>query len=264
MKWMDAHAHLRLGPGEVERLLAMMDRCGIESTVVIAGGTITPELLSIHYTRGGTLDVDVDNAGVLAACQRSHGRLLPFYFANPLRGAAPYIEAAADFHGLKLAPIVHGVPFSDPRVRDLVAAAAEFQHPTYLHCLPHAGFGVSDVIDLAKAIPDAQIILGHGGLGHADFHGISLIAKQPNIYFETSGSFSASTRFAWQTLGADRVLFGSEYPLQDPRVELTKMEALELPADDYRRIMGDNMRGLLALGQESQCRSESGCRVPSL
>src|SRR5665213_2893585 len=196
MKYIDAHAHLRLQPGAVERLLGIMDTLAIEKTVVVAGGTISPELLSQHFAKGGSVDVDIDNAGIQAACLTSNGRLLPFYFANPLRGAQPYLDAAHDFYGLKLAPIVHGVPFSDPRMHDLIAAAAALKHPIYLHCLPHDGFTVADLVELAKAHPTASIIMGHGGVGHGDFHGISLIAPQPNIYFEISGSFFFATKIA--------------------------------------------------------------------
>ena len=248
LKYIDAHAHLRLQPGAVEKLLGIMDGLEIEKTVVVAGGTISPELLSLHFAKGGSQDVDIDNAAIQSACASSRGRLLPFYFANPLRGAQPYISAAKDFFGLKLAPIVHGVPFSDPRMHDLIAAAASLRHPIYLHCLPHDGFSVADLVQLAAAHPTASIIMGHGGVGHGDFHGISLIAPQPNIFFEISGSFSFATKIAWQKLGAERVLFGSEYPLQDHRVELEKMRCLDVPESDYRKMMRDNI--LRLLGEE--------------
>lgn len=244
-RFVDAHAHLPLRPGSVEQLLNAMDRCNIEKAIVVAGAVISPELLSMHFSHGGGIDVDVDNDAIRTACQTSSGRLLPFYFANPLRGSRPYSQAGKFFFGLKLAPIVHGVPFSDSRMHELIAASVEFQHPVYLHCLPRNGFRVEDLVVLAAAHPRARIIMGHGGVGHGDFQGIALIVGHPNIYFEVSGSFSHATRIAWEKLGAERVLFGSEYPLQDHRVEIEKMRVLDFPANDYRLMMRENALRLL-------------------
>lgn len=242
----DAHAHLHLKPGATEELLATMDAHGIERTVVVAGGTVSPETLAEHFSRGGSSDVTVDNAAVLAACLATNGRLLPFFFANPLHGPEAYRAAGRRFHGLKLAPIVHGVPFTDPRIQALVEAAGDFGHPIYLHCLPRAGFEVADLAELAKRNPNVRFILGHGGVGHGDFVGIGQVKPVPNVFFEISGSFTHATRIAVKALGARRVLFGSEWPLQDPLVEITKLSCLNLPKEDLRRIMRDNVAELLA------------------
>lgn len=243
----DAHAHLKLQQGAVAELLKRMDLNGIEKTVVVAGGTITPDLLSQHFSHGGSSDVTVDNEAIWDACEEAKGRLLPFFFANPIHGPETYRQKGRRFFGLKLAPIVHGLPFSDDRMQRLIEVAVEFNHPIYLHCLPRTGFEVADVVTLAKRNPGASIILGHGGVGHGDFHGISQIAKQTNIYFEASGTFTHATRVAWKVLGASRVLYGSEYPLQDQSVEIQKFACLEIDAEERLQIMRTNTLKLLGL-----------------
>ncbi len=245
MAIIDSHAHLHLREGFTSSLVAIMDRLGIDKTVVVAGGTVSPDTLSKHYCEGGGVDADVDNRAVLKECLTTRGRLLPFYYANPYRGTEEYESIGSRFFGLKLAPIVHGVPFSDPRISAFLDVARFFSHPIYLHCLPRAGFGVSDLVVLAEKFPDLYFIMGHGGVGHGDFTGINLIEPVKNIFFEISGSFTAATRVACKKLGADRVLFGSEYPLQDHRVELAKIECLELNQEDYEKITSKNIRQLL-------------------
>jgi predicted TIM-barrel fold metal-dependent hydrolase len=42
------------------------------------------------------------------------------------------------------------------------------------------------------------------------------------------------------------VLFGSEYPLQHPSVELAKFQALGVPPDQWRQIAWDNAHRLLS------------------
>jgi hypothetical protein len=46
-------------------------------------------------------------------------------------------------------------------------------------------------------------------------------------------------------LGAARVLFGSEYPLQDPSVEVLKVKALDLDALTHAAVMGGSVLALI-------------------
>lgn len=243
----DAHAHLHLRPGATDALLELMDQYGIERTVVVAGGTVAPETLARHYSQGGGADVTVDNAAIRQECDKTDGRLLPFFFANPFQGPEDYLAQGKHFHGLKLAPIVHGKRFDDDRMHALVAAAESFDHPIFAHCLPRAGFEVADYAKLAAEFPKVQFILGHGGVGHGDFVGIGQIEPYPNILFEISGSFTHATRVAYKRLGAHRVLFGSEYPLQDHRVELAKIDCIEMSNEERELILRGNIQRLLKL-----------------
>lgn len=250
MSIIDAHAHLTLrrdgSPDGSGALLATMDACGIERAVVVAGGTIAPAILSAQIENGGGSDIDVDNAAVLRACERASGRLLPFYFANPHRGDAEYAREGDAFFGLKLGPAVHGVTFDDPRTHALVARAESFGHAIYLHCLTHAGSRVADFVALAEAFPGVRFILGHAGVGNCDFAAVARIAPLANVWFEMSGGFSSVCKAAVKTLGAARVLFGTEYPLQDPRVELAKLTTLDLTPAEHALVTRGNVLRLLA------------------
>ena len=53
-----------------------------------------------------------------------------------------------------------------------------------------------------------------------------------------------------KTLGPERVLFGSEYPLQDPAAELLKIDNLPLPAAEVAMIRGGNAASLIARGHD--------------
>jgi predicted TIM-barrel fold metal-dependent hydrolase len=238
MQIIDGHAHLPARQGAAETLLARMDALGIARAVVIPGGTVTPLQLAKNIALGCGSDVEIDHQFLLKACAASASRLIPFYFANPHRDASAYEAAGERFYGLKLGPAVHGVRLDDPRTRALIEVAERFGHPVYLHCLARPGFGVAELVELARGFPRVRFILGHAGVGHCDLYGLSLIAKDENIYFETSGGFSAVVREALAVLGAERVLFGSEYPLSDPRLELEKV----------RDLAGDERARALALG----------------
>jgi predicted TIM-barrel fold metal-dependent hydrolase len=243
----DFHARLVPREGAPDLLLRTMDEVGIDRAVVSAGGTIPLELLSRHIIEGGSANVDANNDFVLAACQRSAGRLVPVYFANPHRDPASYASRASEFRGLELAPAVHGVPLTDDRTAALVQVAEQVNHSVYLHCLIRAGFSVQDLTELAMRFPRVTFVLAHSGIGHIDLYGIELIAPYRNVLLETSGGYTRVVTFALERLGAERLLFGSEYPIQHPSVELAKYRALALAPELWRQIAWQNACRVLGL-----------------
>ncbi|HEX5402459.1 MAG TPA: amidohydrolase family protein [Pseudonocardiaceae bacterium] len=245
----DFHARLAPRPGAVDGLVAMLDSCGLDRAALAAGGTIELSTLSRQLVDGGHVETDADNDAVLAACAGSDGRFVPFFFANPHRPVDWYAKRAAEFVGLEISPAVHGVPLTDDRTAELVAVAASVGHPVYVVCLIRPGSGVADLVRLATHHPDATFVLGHSGTGNIDFHAVDLIAGHANILLETSGGYTTVLRAALRQLGSERLLFGSEYPLQHPNVELVKFDAVSVTPADWERIAWRNAHRLLGLEQ---------------
>jgi predicted TIM-barrel fold metal-dependent hydrolase len=243
---LDFHVRLAPRPGARERLLSILDECGLARAVVCAGGTIDLDRLSRQLIEGGHVETDADNDAVLKACADTDGRLVPFFFANPHRPADVYRARAAEFRGLEVSPAVHGVGLTDPRVAELVDVAAEFDHPVYVVCLDRPGAGVADLVDLARGYPQVNFVLGHSGIGNIDLYALTLIRDEPNIVLETSGGYTCVADAAINRLGAGRVVFGSEYPLQHPTVELAKFQALRVPPEQWQQIAWDNAHRLLS------------------
>src|SRR5438552_603858 len=70
----------------------------------------------------------------------------------------------------------------------------------------------------------------------------------PNLYLETSSVvFFPYLERAAQELPAEKLLFGSDGPLVDPRVELFKIRLLKLPPEKEELVVGGNIRRLLHL-----------------
>lgn len=236
----DFHARLGNEPGAAARLLATMDSTGIGRAAVAAGGVLDLDRLSVQILDGGHAEVTVDNERVRARCAAYPGRLVPFYFANPYQRAEVYRRAAPRYRGLELSPAVHGVGYDDPRVGELVEIAAQEGHPVYTVCLGRAGSRTADLVALARTFPSVTFVFGHCGCIGIDAAALRQIAPQENIVAETSGCLTVVVRLALQRLGPDRVLFGSEYPLQHPRVELAKFDALDLDPRVWRKVAWSN------------------------
>jgi predicted TIM-barrel fold metal-dependent hydrolase len=241
----DSHARLAPGADAVAQLLAAMDGAGVTRAVVSAGGVVTLDQLSAQIVEGGQVETDPDNDAVLRGCDRSDGRLVPFYFANPHRPAGAYGRQAHQFRGLELSPAVHGVRFDDPRTLALVELAAGAGHPVYTVCLARPGTRTADLVTLAQRFPTVTFIFGHCGHIAIDSHAIAQIAGQHNIVAETSGCFALVVGIALRRLGTDRVIFGTDYPLQGPGVELTKLASLDLTVATWQQVTSRNIRRIL-------------------
>ncbi|MFE4534697.1 amidohydrolase family protein [Streptomyces scopuliridis] len=243
----DFHVRLAPAPAASDRLLELLDACGIDRAVACAGGTMPPAQLSRFLVEGGHIETDADNDAVLKACSESGGRLVPFFFANPRRSADVYRERAAEFRGVEISPAVHGVPLDDPRTARLAEVARDAGHSVYTVCLDRPGSRVADLVALASAHPEVTFVLGHAGIGSLDLYAVELIGRQENVLLETSGGYTCVTRAAVERLGADRVLFGSEAPLQHPEVELAKLRYAGIGDDDRQRIAWRNACRLLGM-----------------
>jgi len=141
--------------------------------------------------------------------------------------------------GLKL----HAVP-----TPEILEAVAELQIPILMHP-PRVG----DCLEVVRTHPRINFILAHlGSFASREWkeHVLAIdAAKQlPNLYLDTSAVvFFLYLERAAQELPPEKLLFGSDAPLVDARVELSKIRLLKLPQDKEEKIMGGNIRRLLRI-----------------
>ena len=246
---LDFHARLTPGDREPAALLAAMAEAGIGRSVVSAGGLLDLDRLSAQINDGGRAEVAAGNDRVHEQCARSAGRLLPFFFADPVRDTEAYRVAAGRFRGLEISPAVHGFRLDDPAVAGLVTTAAAAGHPVYVVTLAHPGTRTTDLAALARRFPQVTFVWGHCGHTGLDLAGLTDLAPVPNVHAEISGCLTVTAVQAVRRLGVSRVLFGTEYPLQHPRVELAKVAALGLTPPQLRAVLAGNAGRLL--GEET-------------
>ena len=104
--------------------------------------------------------------------------------------------------------------------------------------------------DVAPKYPDANFVLGHSGnCPPARRQALDVAKDHPNVYLETCSTFR--TPGAIEELveegGADRVIFGSDIPLMDPRTQLGKIITADISDEDKRLVIGGNAKRLLGL-----------------
>ncbi len=139
--------------------------------------------------------------------------------------------------GLKL----HGVPSTE-----MMDAAAESRIPILFHPTR-----VDDCHDAVKSHPEVNFILAHlGSFATARWQehvrAIEAAKRHPNLYLETSSVvFFRYLELAAHELPADKLIFGSDGPLVDSRLELQKIRLLNLPPEKERKVLSGNIRRLL-------------------
>ena len=227
-------AHCTIGDGRVaslsaDELVHALDVNGVEAAVVGP-----PDRCLAVANREG-------NDFVADACRRHPDRLIGFATVNPWYGEEAVRElrraAAAGLRGLILHPPLQGYMLLDTLVDPVVAVAAELGLPVWaptgkpFQALP------LQLTELARRFPEANFLMGH--MGHTDFwiEAVPAAAAAPNIYAEISYKQPHVIVDAVAQLGPERVVFGSDAPFNDLRLEVEKFRATELD-DRARELVG--------------------------
>lgn len=104
---------------------------------------------------------------------------------------------------------------------------------------------------IIEKFPQATIVFPHFGDDHEFDHifkRIDLVAKHPNTYLDTSGSGHdrvGMLEYAVKTIGEDRVLFGSDFSINDPATVIARVEHAFLTGEQRRKILAGNLEALL-------------------
>ena len=139
--------------------------------------------------------------------------------------------------GLKL----HAVP--SPEILEVVA---ELRIPILTH--PPQ---LDECLEVVRTHPQVVFILAHlGSFASRQWRdhvrAIEAAKQLPNLYLETSSVvFFEYLECAARELPAEKLLFGSDGPLVDARVELHKVKLLHLDPEKEAKVLGGNARRLL-------------------
>ena len=105
---------------------------------------------------------------------------------------------------------------------------------------------LAQIYQLIQAFPQNKIILAHWGGGLFFFSLLKKEIKQSlkHVYFDTAASpylYDADVyRLAIQLAGAEKILFGSDFPLLPPVRYFDEMKAAGLSEDEMQQICGEN------------------------
>jgi predicted TIM-barrel fold metal-dependent hydrolase len=237
-----------------EELIAIMDEAGVDISVILNIGWTTHELC-----------VET-NDYIIESVSRYPQRLVGFCAVQPQSPKAAVVEiercAEAGIKGVgEMRPDTQLFDLGDEVVmKPLVEVLRKHQLVLLLHAsepvghdYPGKGGITPDILyPFITSFPDLTIVCAHWG-GGLPFYALMPEVKKTmsNVYFDTAASPFLYTPQVYnqvtQLVGADKILFGSDYPLLAQSRLLKEIAALDLSEEAKSLILSGNALRLLGI-----------------
>ncbi len=258
----DAHTHPML-PGEPPLLGVPHSP---EEYLRLAGGLdLRVAAAFVMAPRGDLPRTRSLNDKVLALSRRPGSKFLPVCSVHPADGAEGLSEldrvAKAGARALKLHPNTQGFDVADPAVTSVVTRATEHGLPVVFDAYsPFDADQPGKFIRLAMAVPVARLVLAHGhGPQFPSLLVYEVLARYPwwrrNVWVDLSatapllahGPFAEQFTWVCRKVGTDRLLFGSDYPMDEPKSAVDAIASYGFTPPELSAIFYDNAAALFDL-----------------
>ncbi|WP_226666615.1 amidohydrolase family protein [Metabacillus litoralis] len=245
----DAHAHLsNTEYGNTEMYLKLMKEVGIDQAVAVPGAMLDVRKMTEYITGRAKPENPIpDNQYVERAC-KANKNIHGFICINPHdKDVDQQLEKGKKqgFKGLKLSPMSHQFSFSSKGITSLASLCGDYGFPLYSHVVYSPGASTVKFIQLAKQFPKTNFIIGHMGFGPADQEALEAAKSLENFYLETSTGNFLHIQESVKKVGSSKIIFGSEYPLSHPGIELEKIMKLQINDRQREEIVSGNIKHLL-------------------
>ena len=125
-----------------------------------------------------------------------------------------YIKDNLDvIYGIKMHPYHSHLAFDSSNLDEYLNLAEELKLPVLIHTGGCDEASPERVYNMALKYPNVNFIMGHMDLGTDNENAIKYIAKLPNLYGDTAWVPIESTIKAINTFGSEKILFGSDNPI---------------------------------------------------
>lgn len=230
--------------GTLDGLLRTLDAAGIDVGVCLGVAAVAKNVQRTNEWIGAI----------------GRDRLVPFGTVHPDLPVEVNMASLRDngIRGVKLHPLFQDLHLADPRIVEIVTAIAEEGLPVITHVGAGGDPAANDrgapqhVRALTERIPGLTLLACHFGgyhrLDEAEAHVIGSTAYVETSWPPTMAELEPErVRALIARHGADRVVFGSDWPMADPAAEIAAIRSLGLPAGDEDAILGTTLARVLGL-----------------
>ncbi|MCL4459433.1 MAG: amidohydrolase family protein [Chloroflexi bacterium] len=198
------------------------------------------------------LGQDPDNDYIVECVQKYPNRFIGFMEVNPRDPKATQIirHYAREYgmKGLKLHPTMMGHPIaSHPLMDPIFEACSEVGIAIYGHCMHDFWVNPLSYEEMARTFPDVSVILGHMGILWSVAEAGMVAQRNPNVYLETSVVPLRSLRIGLQMAGAEKVVFGTDWPANDYDMQLEMIRRATRNEAEFKFVAGENLARLLKI-----------------
>jgi predicted TIM-barrel fold metal-dependent hydrolase len=231
----------------IEDVIASMDESGIDRSVICGFPWGRSDLCSLH------------NQYLMESASRYPNRLIVFVsllFSNSdwsakelnraIEGGARGLGEIAFYRDEMTSQDIHSMKPILAQMEKQGIPLLLHTNETLGHSYPGKGKTPLDrFYELILSFPNLSIILGHWGGGLLFYELMPEVAKSMvNVYYDTAASpFIYSKKIysiAREMVGAEKIFFGTDFPLISPRRYFKELEESGLSKQDQEKILGLN------------------------
>ena len=233
---------------------------GTVATLLSSGAKAGITRFVVHSVATSPAQVSSINRFIASSQQSSGGAFIGLGALHPdsetLREDAEEI-AALGLHGVKVHPDFQRFEVDGLRGFRLFETCAEYGLPVLVHTgdIRYDYSNPERTARVLKALPDLKMIGAHFGGWSVWDRAVRLLADFPNLTVDTSSSFHwlKKERAAEiiRAFGADRVMFGTDYPMWPQGPELDCLLAMDLTAEEKEKILWKNCAELYRLSYDA-------------
>ncbi len=150
--------------------------------------------------------------------------------------------------GVKIHPDIQGVDINDRRLLPLYDILQSMDLPLYLHMgdyRPQYQFSATEkLVDVLNNFPRLRVVAAHLG-GYSVWEtAVPALAGRENVMYDTSSAlWVLSPEKAGEIIGkfgAEKVMFGTDYPVKNTKEELDRFFAIKLSEKEREDILWNN------------------------
>lgn len=248
----DVHVHSPTREGTVsqwhkiipstEEFLRYLKKCCIDKAIISS-------CRGISARKNG--DIKITNEETLELSQKYPETFIPACQVNPNFLDESLTEMGQCRNEYKMVWLGELCPYRSagnfevdtPEFRKILSKACDLDMIVQLHT-SHTHIG-----NFAKEFPDITFVLAHPGESRLDCQDrINTIAENKNIYMDIAAAGSERLgilELAVEKIGDDRILFGSDYTINDPGMVVARIQNASFSKETKNKIFYKNILTLL-------------------
>ncbi len=237
----DCHWHVYFDDCEknIQRSITEMRRCKIDRCA----------LMFYQKLYQNDRDLYIQGEALKVYSKRFENDFIPFLVIDPNVPFQIIEDCIKEYviEGPAVAVKVHHSMKADrPEFEPLAKILSDFRIPVLIHCWYKTvqeyenESNPSHIATLAEKFPDLKIIMAH--ITGCRIRGMQEIEKYPNVYVDTSGSQPEDglLQYGLDYLGAERILYGSDFPGRDPATQIGRIFSVDMCQRDRDMILYGN------------------------
>ena len=226
------------GDGTVGMLVKEGGKSGIDRFIVQSVATTPKQVASI-------------NRFIADSAADSNGKLIGLGTLHPdSENMEADVQNIIDLglHGVKLHPDIQGFKIDDYRCLKIYELCEKAGLPILMHTgdYRYDNSNPNRLIPILEIYTDLTIIGAHLGGWSIWEEASKKLAHIPNLYVDCSSSMgwlsNEKTVEIIRRYGADRVLFGTDYPMWSPYEEIERFMSLGLTDEENKLILSENAK----------------------